>query len=126
MVWKEQVTKRYKVPYTLRSSFTMDILKTYSMLTDIMATICDRVLEELSVFQDNPITQPDIQKPALSLFEITLQIPYASMVSNIRVSFCPFYSSRLQLKHPVTRSYKDRMCAATYSPVFSPLSLFSQ
>lgn len=207
-VWGEQITKGYKESYTLRSLFTMHIIQTYSLLTKIITTVCDRTLEDPSVFQNNPITQPDSQKPALSLFEIRLQIPYASLVSKIRivigdtlgfsfwtkaikrdktgkletacasryapraalnmiyihssvgipgkeptaslsgilagtshwravisVSFChrdlsvefwyPFYSSRLQLKHPVARSHKDLTCAA-YSPVFSSLSLFSQ
>lgn len=85
MVWKGQVTKGYKEPFTLMSSFTMHIIQTYSLLTDIITTVRYRALEEPSVFQDNPITQPDIQKPALSVFEIRLQIPYASMVSNIRI-----------------------------------------
>lgn len=63
----------------------MHSIQTYSLLTEIITAVCDRALEEPSAFQDNPITQPGIQKPALSPLEIRLQLPYASMVSNIRI-----------------------------------------
>lgn len=62
----------------------MHIIQAYSLFTEIMITVCDRALEELSVFQDNPIAQPDIQKHALSLFEDSLQTPNVSALVSIR------------------------------------------
>lgn len=85
MIWKERVTKSYKEPYTLRSLFRMHIIQAYFLSTEIITTVRDRALEGPSVFQDNPITQPDIQKPALNLFENSLQTPNASAIINIRI-----------------------------------------
>lgn len=66
----------YKVHYA-KYSLLLELT-----LCDIRASLCDRAFEEPSVFQHNHMTWTDTQK---TQFQITLHIPYASMVSNIRI-----------------------------------------
>lgn len=48
-----------KEPYTLRSSFTVSIMQTYSLLLELMTMLADREFVESSVFRHNHMIHTD-------------------------------------------------------------------
>lgn len=53
----KKTTKGNKEPYSLRFSFTMSFMQTYSLLLVLTTTLCDRAFVEPFVFQPNHMTR---------------------------------------------------------------------